>query len=132
MNKWLGTGRLTRDPESRSTSTGMTIATFGVAVQGLKKDEVDFIDCKAFGQTADFVMNYFKKGKPAELEGRLKLETWESDGQKRSKVVVYLDRVNFVNDGGNSKPAAQSSDDEDDINIHGDPALLNDDDDVPF
>lgn len=103
LNKVLLMGRLTRDPELRVSAGGLSICKFSIAVSrkykgqdGEMKEEVAFIDVDAFGKQADVVSKYFVKGKAIFVEGRLKLDQWESDGQKRSKLGVVLENFQFV------------------------------------
>ena len=97
-------GNLTRDPELRASESGLSICRFGIAInKGWNKkdgqdraDNVVFVDVVVFGQTADFVNQYFHKGKPILVEGRLNQTHWEQDGQKRSRLEVIANRVHFV------------------------------------
>jgi single-strand DNA-binding protein len=98
-------GRLTRDPEIRYTSSGVAIADIGIAVtrfskddQGQTKESTDFIDCTAFGKTAETIQKHLHKGSPIYAEGRLKLEQWQdkTTNQARSKLKVILDSMQFI------------------------------------
>lgn len=92
MNKCIFLGNLTRDPERHGA-----VVRFSLAVQDeFKKDTVHFLEFKAFKQTAEFVEKYFTKGKPMIVDCNAVHETWEQDGQKRSKVVFYVNRSSFV------------------------------------
>ena len=111
-------GNLTRDPELRVTSGGLSICKFGLAVTRKYKDkeETTFVDIDAFGSTAEVISKYFTKGKPIMLEGRLKLDQWDdkTSGQKRSKLGVVLENFQFVggkSDGDNydSPPARNTA-----------------------
>jgi single-strand DNA-binding protein len=93
-NRFIGGGRLTRDPEIKYTGDGTAVAEFGIAIN--RQKGVDFFDVVAFDKMANFVETYFRKGKPIFIEGRIRLEQWESDGQKRSRVRVVAERVQFV------------------------------------
>jgi len=116
FNKSIIGGYLTRDPELRYTPKGTVIARLSVAVNrtwkteaGEKKEEVSFIECDAFGRTAETLAQYFKKGKPILIEGRLKQETWDDkqSGQKRSKLKVIVESFSFVeSSGGGERQAA--------------------------
>lgn len=135
FNKVILLGNLTRDPETRVTASGLTICKLGLAVsrvfstrEGERKEETAFVDIDAFGKQAEVLTKYMRKGRPLMVEGRLKLDQWETnDGQKRSKLGVVLENFQFLpsgrddNDGGgnsggyesssppaNSKPSAQS------------------------
>jgi single-strand DNA-binding protein len=126
VNKVILVGRLTRDPECRTFSTGGKVAAFGFAVSNRKKntatgqweDEPMFLDCKAFnrgdfGKLADTIEQYLKKGSLAYLEGKLHLETWDdkTTGAKRSKHVLYVDVMQMLDtrDRGAGGPARAAS-----------------------
>jgi single-strand DNA-binding protein len=105
LNKVMLMGNLTRDPEIKYTPKGTAIANFGIAVNrnystegGEKREEVTFIDIEAFGRTAEIIGEYFKKGRPIYVEGRLKLDTWDDKqtGQKKSKLRVVADSFEFL------------------------------------
>ena len=107
LNKVMLMGNLTRDPEIKYTPKGMAIAQFGIAVNrqwsneaGEKQEEVTFIDIEMFGRKAEVVGEYFKKGRPIYVEGRLKLDSWDdkASGQKRSKLKVIGETFEFLGD----------------------------------
>ena len=111
-------GRLTRDPELRHTGSGISVASFTLAVDRdfAPKDggekETDFIDCVAWRSAADFVSKYFTKGRMAVVSGRLQIRKWQNDqGENRYSTEVVADNVYFGdskrdNDGANSyRPA---------------------------
>ena len=102
-NTVILTGNLTRDPELRFTPNGVAVANVGLASnrkyrQGDEiKDEACFIDVTAFGSTAEAVAKYLEKGRKVLVEGRLRFQSWESEvGQRRSKLDVIAERVNFL------------------------------------
>ena len=109
MNIVIIQGRLTKDPELRRTNSGKAVTSFTLAVEddyqadksGNNKD-VDYIDCVAWQGTAEFVNNYFKKGRMALVHGKLKIRTYEKDGQKRKATEVVVDNVYF----SDSKPGS--------------------------
>jgi single-strand DNA-binding protein len=122
FNKVILVGNLTRDPEMRFLPSQMAVVDFGLAINhryrtasGEDREEVCFIDCSAFGKTAETINQYCKKGKPILVEGRLKYETWEDKqgGGKRSKHKIVIDGFQFLGsrDGGASggAPAAGST-----------------------
>lgn len=91
-------GRLTRDPELRRTGSGTAVANFSVACDRdfSKEKEVDFIDCTAWRQTAEFVSKYFTKGRMIVVSGRLQTSSYtDKDGNKRRKTEVVADNVYF-------------------------------------
>lgn len=93
-------GRLTRDPELRTTQSGVNVASFTVAVdrdfaQGGQR-ETDFIDCVGWRQTGEFVSKYFQKGSMIVVDGRLQSRHWEDrDGNKRVNWEINADRCYF-------------------------------------
>ena len=116
MNKVVLVGRLTRDPEVRSTSAGFSTARFTVAVNRNFKNkegnyDADFISCVAFRNTADFVSKFFKKGSMIGLEGRIQTGSYDAqDGTKRYTTEVAVDNVEFV--GGKNDNSSQMSNNE--------------------
>jgi single-strand DNA-binding protein len=109
LNKVFLIGNLTRDPELRVTPKGTSICQFGIAVNrqfkdesGATRDETTFVDIEAWGKQGELVAKYLSKGSPAMVEGRLKLDQWEdkTSGQKRSKIKVVLDNVQFLSSRG--------------------------------
>ena len=98
-------GRLVADPELRSTASNLSVCSFRIAVdRDYKKGdqkETDFIDIVAWRSTAEFVANYFKKGRVIAVDGRLQIRPWEDkDGNKRFATEVVADNVYF----GDSRP----------------------------
>ena len=95
-------GNLTRDPELRFTANGSAVTNFGLAVnrkfkQGDEwKDDVCFVDITVWGKQGENCAEYLSKGRPAFVEGYLKFSTWESDGQKRNKLDVVANTVQFL------------------------------------
>ena len=117
INKVVISGNLTRDPELRSTASGMPVMGFGVAVNDRRKnqqtgeweDYANFIDCTMFGNRAQSISRYLSKGTKVVVEGKLRWSQWERDGQKRSKIEVIVDDIDFVaNRGGDSSYGSQS------------------------
>lgn len=108
FNKVFLMGNLTRDVEIRHTSGNQAVGNFGIAVNrryktasGEQREDVTFVDCEAWGRTAEIMAQYFAKGRPVFLEGRLKLDQWEGkDGSKQSKLRVVVENFQFVDSGG--------------------------------
>lgn len=121
VNRVILVGNLTRDIELKSLPSGGSVAQIGLAVNrkwkdkdGEKKEEVTFVDCEAWGKTADVMAKYLAKGRPVFIEGRLKLDQWEDkDGGKRSKIKVVVESFQFIdsNKGGDeeARPASNSA-----------------------
>ena len=112
FNKVILLGNLTRDPEMKMTPSGQPICKFGLAVNrtytgqdGQKKEEVTFVDVDAFGKQAETIGKYVTKGRQLFVEGRLKLDSWEKNGEKRSRLSVVLESFQFM-DGGKDKESA--------------------------
>lgn len=127
-NKVLLMGNLTRDVELRYTASNMAVGKLGLACnrvyttkEGERREETTFVDCEAWGRTAEVMNQYLSKGRPVFIEGRLKLDQWEdkNDGSKRSKHVVVIDNFQFIDSrdggggggggGGGSRRAPQQS-----------------------
>ena len=98
-------GNLTRDPSLKIIgSTGMAICDITIAVNGMKDEDVAFIDVTVFGKTADAVANYTNKGSKVAVTYYLKQDKWENkDGQKRSKLKCNATRVEFLSGKNDSK-----------------------------
>ena len=96
INSVVLVGRLTRDPELKYTTSNIAVATFSLAVNRNFKDangerEADFINCVAWGQVADYLGSYGKKGKRIELEGQLHTRSYDKDDKKVYITEVYVD-----------------------------------------
>ena len=104
INRVIISGNLTRDPELRSTAGGMPVLGFGVAVNDRRKnqqtgeweDYPNFIDCTMFGARAEALSRYLNKGTKVSIEGKLRWSQWEREGQKRSKIEVIVDEIEFM------------------------------------
>lgn len=128
INRVNITGNLTRDPDLRQSQGGTAILSLGVAVNDRRKnpqtgdweDYPNFVDCTMFGTRAEAVSRFIAKGSKVAIEGKLRYSSWERDGQKRSKLEVVVDEIEFMSrDGGDrsapggygsspSRPAAQA------------------------
>lgn len=147
LNKVMVTGRLTRDPETKYLPSGAAVATLGLAINrpfqdknGEWKQETIFIDVETWSKLAERCSEGMKKGDQVYVEGRLKQETWERDGQKRSAIKIVADVAKaFGRDTGKKAEAAaddgpKASDGLDFSNPHPGVSLGNKptDDFVPF
>lgn len=122
LNRIIVIGRLTKDPESQYTSSGIALAKFRVAVDRPTKNpetgekETDFIDVVAWRRTAEFVTQYITKGRLVAVEGRLQIRNWvDQQGQKRFWPEIVADNVQGLDrprDGGEAAPAAYAGGDE--------------------
>ncbi len=150
LNKVMLIGNLTRDPEIKYTPKGTAIAQIGLAVNrtwsneaGQKQEETTFVDIEFFGRNAEIAGEYLKKGRPAYIEGRLKLDSWEDkqSGQKRSRLKVIGESLLLL---GSREGGASGGQDEPRPRSQGapnrmpppktapDPDLDAADDDIPF
>ena len=110
-NKVILMGNLARDVELRHTPTNQAVANIGLAVnrtykskEGENREETTFVDCEAWGRTAEVMAQYLSKGRPVMIEGRLKFDQWQDQqGQNRSKLKVVIENFQFIGsrtDGG--------------------------------
>jgi single-strand DNA-binding protein len=121
LNKVIVLGNLTRDPELRYTPKGTAVGEIGVAInrvwnneQGQRQEETTFVDVTLWGRHAELAQQYLTKGSGVFIEGRLQIDTWEdkATGQKRSKLKVVGENLQFMPDGKQrerSAPAADSA-----------------------
>lgn len=104
INRVNITGNLTRDPELRATAGGTQVLSFGVAVNDRRRnaqtgeweDYPNFVDCTMFGTRAEAVSRFLAKGNKVAIEGKLRYSSWERDGQRRSKLEVIVDEIEFM------------------------------------
>ncbi len=109
FNRVILVGNLTRDPELRYIPSGTAVTEIGLAVNDRRKsasgewiDETTFVDVTLWGRTAEVASEYLSKGSSVLVEGRLKLDTWEKDGKKNSKLRVIGERMQML--GGRGAP----------------------------
>jgi single-strand DNA-binding protein len=138
FNRVVLMGNLTRDPELRYIGSGTAVSDIGLAVNDRVKkndqwvEETTFVDVTLWGRTAEVANEYLSKGSSVLIEGRLKLESWEKDGQKRSKLKVVAERMQMVGGrgggqgggGGRAQESAAHS-------VHED-SMMPPDDEIPF
>ncbi len=152
LNKVLLIGNLTRDPDVRMMSNGRPVCNFGLALnrsykdsEGNRKEEVTFVDVECYGPRAEAVGKFFTKGRAIFVEGRLKLDQWESkEGEKRSVIRVVLDNFEFVDSKQDNTPSQQYTSQPTSSNIQSDSSSISKssdsaeqtssdlDEDVPF
>jgi single-strand DNA-binding protein len=113
-NKVLLLGNLTRDPQLSYTPNQTAVVDFGLATNrkwtgqdGSQREETCFVDCRAFGRTAENINKFFSKGKPIFIEGRLTYDAWTAqDGSKKSKLRVTVENFHFLPGTGGPGPGA--------------------------
>lgn len=106
-NRVVLVGNLTRDIELRYLQSGMAVTELGLAINERRKtqsgewvDETVFVDVTLWGRTAEVASEYLSKGSSVLIEGRLKLDTWEKDGKKNSKLKVVADKMQMLGGRG--------------------------------
>lgn len=107
FNKVILAGNLTRDPQLSYLPSKTPVVEFGMAINrkwkgqdGQQREETCFVDCRAFGRTAEVINQYMSKGRPILVEGRLTFDSWEGkDGQKRSRLRVTVENFQFLGSG---------------------------------
>jgi len=114
LNIFCATARLTRDPEVRFLAGDKQVAKVGLAISraftsnGQRQEETLFLDGEAWGKLADIIGKFCTKGKQVAVRGRLKLDTWEKDGHKQSKVRLVVEELTLL--AGGDRSAAPASD----------------------
>ena len=118
FNRVILVGNITRDIDLKYTPGGTAVTELGLAVNDRRKnqngewiEETTYVDVTLWGRTAEVASEYLSKGAPVLIEGRLKLDTWETEGQKRSKLRVVGERMQMLGQrsgGGGSRGAAPS------------------------
>lgn len=114
INRVVISGNITRDAELRQTASGMAVLGFSVAVNDRRKnqqtgeweDYPNYIDCSMFGTRAEKIAPYLSKGTKVAIAGKLRWSQWERDGQKRSKIEVIVDEIEFMASRGDGQHAA--------------------------
>lgn len=148
MNKAILMGRLTRDPEMRTTPQGVSVCSFSIAVNRRfakeGQQQADFINCVAWRQQAEFICKYFTKGSMIAIVGSIQTRTWDSqDGKKQYATEVIVDEAHFTGSraetGTNSAPVntgftqpAEDSSPFDEFDASGFAAMGGSEDDLPF
>ena len=116
VNKVMLIGNLTRDPQLSYLPSQTPVVEFGMAVNDRRRqqdgsyaDKVNFIDLSMFGKRAEVLQKYVKKGDPLYVEGKLDYQSWEKDGQKRSKLKVVVLNFEFLGKAGSQGNSGQQS-----------------------
>ncbi len=117
INKVMISGNLTRDPDLRTTASGTSVLSLGVAVNDRRRnqqtgeweDYPNFIDCTMFGARAESVSRFLSKGSKVAIEGKLRWSQWERDGQRRNKIEVIVDEIEFMSSRNNNAAPANGA-----------------------
>jgi single-strand DNA-binding protein len=146
INHVVLVGRLTRNAELKYTNNGSAVSKFGIAINQRKKkddqwvDEAHFFDIVLWGKTAESLNQYLVKGKQVGIEGQLRQDRWEQDGQARSKVEIVATNVMLLGSGSGSGggggrqagPAPEAKAGGAEMGEPSAPAPDNFEDDIPF
>jgi single-strand DNA-binding protein len=139
INQVILMGRLTRDPEVRTTTTGKTIASFSLAVdRGGQDDATDFFEITAWEKLGELVSQYLSKGRRCLVQGRLRQDSWDDKetGKKRSKVEVVATDVTFLDgpsgDNGGASNYSNGSNSQTNNKKKSDDVVIEDIDDKPI
>lgn len=142
MNKWIGIGRLTKEPEIKNTSNQIPVCTFTLAIDRKFKDkdgnkQTDFINCVAWRQTATFISSYFHKGNRIAVVGSVQTRSFDGDDGKKVYITeILVDEAEFVESNSNSnnsnnstaKSAATKPDNDEEVSNEDLPFPIDDDD----
>ena len=134
MNKWVGIGRLTKDPELNfAAGTGTAVARFTLAVtRPFKKDETDFINCIAFNKRAEAIAQYLTKGRQLAVTGSIRTGSYDAkDGTKRYTTDIVVDSFEFIGQGNNNNQGNTPQNNFGGMNFEEDMTPV-DDGDMPF
>ena len=131
MNRFFAIGRLTKDPEKRTTQNGMSVCTFTLAVDRRYKNangerEADFFPVVCWRQVADLSAQYLSKGKQVAIAGKVQMRSYEKDEQKRYVTEVVADEVQFLSPRGDGVERGRGTTQEPEM------SPVSDDDDLPF
>ena len=140
FNRVILVGNITRDIELKYTQSSLAVTELGLAVNDRRKtqagewiEETTYVDVTLWGRTAEIAGEYLGKGSSVLIEGRLKLDTWEKEGQKRSKLRVVGERMQMLGSrGGGNRPSSENQNTQSAIVDASSPAGGPPDDDVPF
>lgn len=137
LNKVFLIGNLTRDPELRYTQTGKAVTDFGLAVNrsftdknGTKRDSTVFVDITLWGRLAEVACEFLSKGKAVFVEGRLNFQTWEKEGQRRNKISVVAENIQFLGAPGAGKKIEEGAVEQPPAEREG--SLNIEEEDIPF
>ena len=131
MNRFFAIGRLTKDPEKRTTQNGTSVCTFTLAVDRRYKNangerEADFFPVVCWRQVADLSAQYLSKGKQVAIAGEVQMRSYEKDEQKRYVTEVVADEVQFLSPRGDGVERGRGTTQEPEM------SPVSDDDDLPF
>ena len=110
MNKFIGLGNLTKDPELKEIKSGRSLCTFSIAINNKVNDSVTYIDVETWNKSAQNCHRFLSKGRKVLIEGRLQLNSWQSQsGENRSKIFCIADLVTFLDKSETQNQVEQES-----------------------
>lgn len=110
MNKFIGLGNLTKDPELKEIKSGRSVCTFSIAINNKVNDSVTYIDVETWNKSAQNCHRFLSKGRKVLIEGRLQLNSWQSQsGENRSKIFCIADLVTFLDKSETQNQVEQES-----------------------
>lgn len=140
INKFIGIGNLGRDPEFRATAEGKSVANISIAItekykdkQGNQKESTEWVNIVFFGKLADIAAQYLKKGSQVYIEGKLKTEKYEKNGETRYSTKVVAEKMQML--GNVERKAKHGKDDDEELQQLNKQTAEQDsfgDDDIPF
>lgn len=133
FNEVILGGRLTHDPELKKAGE-TNVVNFSLAVSRVKKDETDFINCTAFGKTAEFITQFFRKGSCVCVVGSIRVDNYEKDGEKKTATKVIVREAHFVDAKSEAPQPTETPDAAPQSPVPAPAAETNseDDEDLPF
>lgn len=137
MNRYTAIGNLTKDPACRDAGESK-VCNFSIAINeyhytnGSKSQSTFFIDVECWNRQAENVVKFLSKGKKVAIEGKLKTNSWEKNGQKFSKFICVADRVHFLGSDDNSGNSEKKPQTEEKVEISNQEVDDIDIDDIPF
>jgi single-strand DNA-binding protein len=138
LNHVVLIGRLTRDAELKYTNSGLPICKFSLAINRRRKvddawtEEANFFDVTLFGRLGETLQQYMVKGKQIAVEGELRQNRWEQDGQPRSKVEVVASNIQLLGGGGRSSTPGEKTQENNFASAPDVPESTQFEDDIPF
>ena len=138
INQVILIGRLTRDVELKYTNSGFAIANLSLAVNRRVKrddtwqDEGNFFNCVLIGKRAEALAQYLVKGKQIGIQGELRQNRWEQDGQPRSRVEIFINDIQLLGGRGSEKTARSTGEQQGQYSSPEVPTADDFDDDIPF
>ena len=139
INHVVIAGRLGKDPELKNTPNGTKVSSFSIATNrvwtdkntGQKNEETEWVNCVAWGRTAEVIAQYFTKGKEIYIEGRMQTRSWEKEGQKRYATEIVVNQFQFVGSANAQTQGGVAPSENQPVEVGAEEETINVDD-IPF